>query len=56
MYNTQTTRQLLHGRECPFGYRCLAVDCLECLAIREEGAYVAADKPGVPGLRETESR
>ena len=30
---------LLHGRECPVGYECLATDCVECLKIHmEKGA------------------
>lgn len=24
---------LLHGKECPVGYKCLDLDCLECLEI-----------------------
>lgn len=24
---------LLHGKECPVGYKCLAMDCVECLEI-----------------------
>ena len=24
---------LLHGKECPVGYKCLAPDCMECLEI-----------------------
>lgn len=24
---------LLYGHECPVGYKCLAMDCMECLQI-----------------------
>ena len=24
---------LLHGKECPVGYKCLALDCIECIQI-----------------------
>lgn len=24
---------LLHERECPVGYRCMALDCVECIQI-----------------------
>ena len=27
---------LLHIRECPFGYQCMATDCMECAKIRME--------------------
>lgn len=27
---------LLHSRECPVGYRCLAVNCDECVKIHME--------------------
>ena len=27
---------LLHNRECPVGFQCLAVDCIECMKIHEE--------------------
>ena len=26
---------LLYGKECPVGYKCLAMDCLECLEMYE---------------------
>lgn len=27
---------LLHGKECPVGYKCLAPDCIECIQIYME--------------------
>lgn len=27
---------LLHGRECPFDFQCLATDCVECVKIHME--------------------
>lgn len=27
---------LLHGRECPFDFQCLATDCMECVKIHME--------------------
>ena len=37
--NEQTLAALLHGRECPFGYECMATDCVECVKIHmEKGA------------------
>lgn len=30
---------LLHERECPFDYQCMATDCIECVKIHmEKGA------------------
>jgi hypothetical protein len=26
-----TAAQLLHEHDCPVGYNCLAMDCMECL-------------------------
>lgn len=34
----ENAQALLHGRECPYGYDCLAVDCLECMEMHEEGS------------------
>ena len=34
--NEQTLATLLHNRECPFGYQCMATDCIECVKIRME--------------------
>ena len=25
---------LLYDKDCPFGYNCLAVDCMECIELR----------------------
>ena len=37
-HNNQTLATLLHNRECPFGYQCMATDCIECLkAYMEKG-------------------
>ena len=32
---------LLYDQECPFGYCCLAVDCMDCVDLHtgEEGAF-----------------
>ena len=27
---------LLYDQECPFGYRCLAVDCMECVDLHTD--------------------
>ena len=27
---------LLHSRECPFGYQCMATDCEKCVKIHME--------------------
>lgn len=35
-HNNQTLAALLHSRECPFGYQCMATDCIECVKIRME--------------------
>lgn len=32
----ETLATLLHGQECPVGYRCQALDCVECLQIYME--------------------
>lgn len=29
--NEQTLAGLLHDRECPFDYQCVATDCMECV-------------------------
>ena len=34
--NDQILAALLHSRECPFGYQCMATDCIECVKIRME--------------------
>ena len=35
----QTMAALLHSRECPFGYQCVAMDCVECVKkYMEKGA------------------
>ena len=35
---SQILAELLHGRECPFGYQCMATDCVECVkAYMEKG-------------------
>ena len=39
----ENAQVLLHGRECPFGYRCLAVDCLECMEINMEKGEVSRE-------------
>ena len=37
--NEQTLAGLLHDRECPFDYQCVATDCMECVKIHmEKGA------------------
>jgi hypothetical protein len=32
----QLMADLLHNRECPVGYQCLATDCIECLKLHME--------------------
>ena len=27
---------LLYGKDCPLGYKCLAMDCMDCLAMYAE--------------------
>ena len=34
--SNQILAAVLHGRECPFGYQCMATDCVECVKIRME--------------------
>ena len=35
---SQILAELLHARECPFGYQCKATDCVECVkAYMEKG-------------------
>lgn len=29
---------LLYGKDCPVGYKCLAVDCMKCLELYADGA------------------
>ena len=29
--SNQILAALLHSRECPFGYKCKATDCVECV-------------------------
>ena len=42
----QLPATMLHNKECPVGYKCLATDCVECLKIHmEKGA--ADDKEKV---------
>lgn len=41
----QITATMLHNKECPVGYNCLATDCVECLKIHmEKGAANGAEK------------
>lgn len=41
----QITATMLHNKECPVGYKCLATDCIECLKIHmEKGATNGAEK------------
>ena len=30
---TNSTGQLLHNQNCPYDYKCRAVDCIECMEI-----------------------
>ena len=34
--NEQTLAGLLHARECPFDYQCMATDCMECVKMHME--------------------
>ena len=36
MNNSEMLSSLLHNKECPFGYRCLANDCIECAELQPE--------------------
>lgn len=41
----QITATMLHNKECPVGYECLATDCVECLKIHmEKGAADGTEK------------
>ena len=31
--SSEALAMLLHGKECPVGYKCLAMDCIECIQI-----------------------
>lgn len=31
MQDEQIMAAMLHNRECPAGFQCLAVDCIECI-------------------------
>lgn len=33
----QCAKELLHNQHCPHGYKCQAVDCMECLQIYADG-------------------
>jgi hypothetical protein len=34
--NEQTLAALLYERKCPFDYRCLSTDCMECVKMQME--------------------
>ena len=34
--SNQTLVTLLHNRECPFDYQCMACDCIECVKMHME--------------------
>ncbi len=34
--SNQTLAGLLHERECPFDYQCMATDCMECVKMHME--------------------
>lgn len=38
----QSLAVLLYDRECPFEYKCLSSDCIECIRLHTEGQSVAA--------------
>ena len=40
----QILADLLHGGECPFGYQCIANDCVECVKIHMEKEGVEGGK------------
>lgn len=41
----QIAAPMLHNKECPVGYKCLAMDCTECLKIHmEKGATDGTEK------------
>ena len=37
MENEQNTAELFLKEDCPFGYQCEAVDCMECMNIHIDG-------------------
>lgn len=39
--NGDALAMLLHGNECPVGYKCLAMGCIECLQIYMDQGGVA---------------
>lgn len=40
----QILADLLHGGECPFGYKCIATDCVECVKKHMEKEGVEGGK------------
>ena len=40
---------LLHGRECPFDFKCLATDCMECVKKHMERGehHEQSQNPGI---------
>lgn len=45
--DNQKLVQLLYDRVCPYGYRCLSVDCMECAKLQAEQEQInsaGADK------------
>lgn len=41
----QLPATMLHKKECPVGFKCLATDCIECLKIHmEKGAANGTEK------------
>ena len=39
----QTLAALLHGRECPFGYQCMTMDCVKCVKMHMEKGGAEGD-------------
>lgn len=37
MSNSEMMSSLFHNKDCPFGYQCLANDCMQCAELQPEG-------------------
>lgn len=44
MENNLNVADLLHNKDCPFEYKCKAVDCTECVEIHRCGGCDSAER------------
>ena len=44
MSNSEMLSSLFHNKDCPFGYQCLANDCIECSELHHIEDLEVADE------------